>query len=71
MSRSGTRRPVRQRGAVVPYPQSAELGDEVAHRLVELEPALLVERQQGDARDGFGHRVDAEDGVRRHRRPTR
>ena len=46
--------------------QVGELGDVLRHRIVEREPAFLVERHQCDARDGLGHRVDAENRVLGH-----
>ena len=52
-----------ERGAVVPDPQAAELREEPRDRVVELEPALLVERHQRHAGDRLGHRVDPEDRV--------
>ena len=47
-----------------------EFRDEAAHRIGETDPSLLYKRQDGHAREGFGMRRDAKDGVWRHQ-PTR
>ncbi len=41
----------------------AESGDVFADWLKKLKFALFAQHHQGDGRDGFGHAVDAEDGV--------
>ena len=43
--------------------QALPAGDVAAHRVVQLECALLVELHQRHAGDRLGHRVDARDGV--------
>ena len=44
-----------------------ELRQKPADRVVELESPFLVKHHNGHGGDRFGHRINAEDGVRRHR----
>ena len=48
--------------------QPFQFGDELAHRVVQIETAFVKERHERDAGDGLGHGVDAEDAVLRKRR---
>ncbi len=52
--------------AVVINLEIPEAGNVAMHGLVELKMAVFIQHHQRDARDGLGHRVDAEDGIFMH-----
>ena len=59
----------RRERAAAPHLGVGERRDVPAHRVVELEQALLVGDQRGDGRDRLGHRVDPPDRVGLDRQP--
>ena len=49
--------------------QGLPLRNEPAHRIVQRHQAFLHQHHEGQARDGFGHRIDSENRVLGHRFP--
>ena len=57
----------RRGGPSLEHLHTLERGEVLRHRIVQFDPALLVQRHDGHTGDDLGHRVDAEDRVLLHR----